>query len=362
MKIALVHELLTQMGGAERVLSELHAMFPSAPVFTLLADENKLRQEFAGWNVKTSFLQRLPRWFSYKWFLPLMTTAVASFDLSGFDLVISDASAFAKGVKIRSGQKHICYCHTPTRYLWQDRESYVNSLPYAWPVKLCLKPLLAYLRRWDYKAAQKPDLIIANSQEVKGRIWQFYGRDSLVVCPPVDTDFFTPGRQKQNFFLTGGRLEPYKRIDLAILACNELKLPLTVFGAGSQEKYLKSLAGPTVQFAGRISDEELRNLYRSAKALIFPALEDAGMMLVEALACATPVIAYGKGGALDFIEPGKHGEFFYEQTLGSLKQALQKFNERNYTQTVLTTQALRFGRKNFQQGIINAAKQLNLNL
>ncbi|MEK9180820.1 MAG: glycosyltransferase [Patescibacteria group bacterium] len=353
MKIALAHDFLTQLGGAERVLKELHEIFPDAPVYTLFFDEKKTYGKFAGWDIRASFLQKLPKFFSYKWYLPLLPTAVSYLDLTGFDVVISDASALIKGIKVSPGAKHICYCHTPTRYLWQERNDYVKNLTYPKLVKIVVQPCLSLLKKWDWSVAQKVDVFIANSQEVRGRIEKYYQRDSEVIYPPIDTDFFTPASQdsSRSYFLAAGRLEPYKKIDLVIKAFTRLKILLKVAGTGSLSKKLRESAGPNIEFLGRVGDEELRELYRGAKAFVFPALEDAGMMILEATACGTPVIAYKAGGALEFVEEGITGEFFTEQNANSLINVIEKFDPAKYRTEALVAKARQFDKKVFREKI-----------
>ncbi|PIR97003.1 MAG: glycosyltransferase family 4 protein [Candidatus Doudnabacteria bacterium CG10_big_fil_rev_8_21_14_0_10_41_10] len=352
MKVALVHDFLTQLGGAERVLDELHQMFPQAPVFTLVYDENKTQGKYTDWDIRTSFIQKLPWGIKrYKWYLALMPKAIESFDFSEYDLVLSDASAFAKGVKVKKPTKHICYCHTPTRYLWQMTDEYISTIQYPWFIKKIAKPFLMRQKLWDYKVAQKVDFFIANSLEVQSRIKKYYDRNSVVIYPPVDTNFFFPASDQlkaNGYFLTAGRLEPYKKIDLVVKALKELDKNLVVAGSGSLENELMLESGKNIRFLGRVTDEKLRDLYRGAQAFIFPSLEDAGIMMLESLAMGTPVIAYGKGGALEFIKPGQHGELFYEQTKESLKTVLENFDPSKYNQEELVKQAERFSKQSFR--------------
>ena len=361
MKVALVHEFLTQYGGAERVLEELHKIFPNAPVYTLVYDKGRSRGRFEGWNIKTSFLQHLP--FAnkhYKWFLALMPWATESFKFDGFDLVISDSSAFAKGILVPKNIPHICYCHTPTRYLWQMEDEYISTQKIPWWTKILARPVLSMQRKWDFKAAQRVTRFIANSHEVAGRIKKYYSRDSEVIYPPVRTDFFTPlvDQKRGDCFLAAGRLEPYKRLDLVLQACSKLNLPLKVAGTGTVSQDLKSLAGPQTEFLGWISDEQLRDLYRHARAFIFPALEDAGMMVVEAMACGTPVIAFGQGGAVEFVEHGKHGILFTSQSVDSLSQALKGFERMKFDPNILRARAEEFGVEVFRNTLLRIIEDM----
>ncbi len=354
-KIALVHEFLTQLGGAERVLQALHEIFPAASVYTLVHDKAKTQGVFANWDVRPSFLQQLPGGVkSYKWYLFLMPKAIESFDFSGFDLVLSDSSAFAKGVITKKPTIHICYTHTPTRYLWQDLNSYVAQARIPAILKPIIKSYLKhYLRSWDYDAAQKPDFLIANSQTVGERVKQYYDRESEVIYPPVDTEFFKPVANKQNYFFTASRLEPYKKIELAIEAFNQLKLPLKVAGDGTELKKLKiKYQKSNIEFLGRVTDEELRNLYAGAKAFIFPAYEDAGIMVLEALACGTPVIGFQRGGTAEFIRDGENGVLFAEQTVDSLLTAVKKISTMKFDPFKLRESALPFDKERFKEKIL----------
>lgn len=353
MKIALVHDFLTQLGGAERVLDELIQMYPEADVYTLVYDKSKTFGKYSGINIKTSFIQRLPGGVKhYKWYLALMPFAIRSINLSKYDLIISDASAFAKGASKPKGIKHVCYCHTPTRYLWLMEKEYLSTIPYPWVIKFFVRPVLFFLRKWDFKAAQKVDLFIANSREVQKRIKKYYGRESQIIYPPIDTEFFRPaGNPTRDYFLAVGRLEPYKKIDLVIDAFANQGVILKVAGTGSLLPAMRNIRRANIEFMGRVSDRELRSLYQNAKAFIFPALEDAGMMMLESLACGTPVIAYGVGGALEFIRPGIDGEFFHEQTKSSLIAAVQGFNQSKYKSADLVNQARKFSSRVFRREI-----------
>lgn len=361
MKIALVHDLLTQLGGAERVLEVLHELYPDAPVYTLLYDEERTEARYKKWDIRTSFLQELPKTWSYKWYLPLMPRAAASFDLTGFDLVISDASAFAKAVNVPKNAIHICYCHTPTRYLWQNRQSYLASLRYPAIIKLFARPLLRLLARQDYLVAQKVDVFIANSREVQKRIEKYYNRSSAVLYPPVDTDFFTydESREKKDYFLWTGRLEPYKRVDLVVDAFSRLNLPIKIVGVGSLTNELIKQKSSNIEFIGRVTDAELKKLYQSARALIFTALEDAGLVMVEAQSCGTPVIAFGGGGALELVNNGINGILFPHQTAESLVEAVKRFQTISFSAADISASTKAYGKlafKNNFQAKISQAK------
>ena len=271
MKIALVHDHLNQEGGAEKVLHVLHRMWPSAPIFTLQYDPSRLGHLFDDAEIRTSWLDRAPlskRFF--RWYLPLMPAATESYDLSGFDIVISSSSAFAKGIITGPQTLHICYCHTPTRYLWSDTNSYVDELRVPRLVKRFLPPLLSRLRVWDRVAADRVDTFVANSQTVAHRIDKYYHADSTIIHPPVDIDRFGISERPKTYYLIGGRLVSYKRYDLVVEAFTKLGLPLKIFGTGPIESDLRRMAGPTIEFLGKVSPEAQVRLYQDAIAFIHP--------------------------------------------------------------------------------------------
>lgn len=351
MKIALVHEFLNQLGGAERVLQNFLEIWPDATIHLLIYDKDRTNGLFEAYSKRISFLERLPFAKKYhRWFLGLMPTAVETFDFSDFDLIISDASSFAKGVRT-GGKLHICYCHTPTRFLWTEQEDYLASQPYPFWVKWAARPVLSLLKKWDYKAAQNPDFFICNSENVRNRIKKYYNRDATVIWPPVDTQVFHPEGKKENYFFVASRLEPYKKIQLVIEAFNDLGLPLKVAGSGTTSEKLRAMARSNIEFLGRISDEELRRRYSEAQAFIFPAEEDAGIMVLESQACGTPVIAYRGGGALETIREGLTGEFFDKQTLETLKEVISHFDISMYRSEVIRQHALQYDKKVFQEKI-----------
>ncbi len=350
MRIALVHEFLNQLGGAEKVLHNLLEIWPDATIHVILYDSEKTDGEFEKYQKKISLLNKFPFAKTHpRLLLPLMPQAVEDFRFADYDLVFSDSSSFAKGAKA-NGKLHICYCHTPTRFLWTEPE-YLDYQRYPSFLKRLGKMFMPILKKWDYKAAQRPRFFIANSINVKNRIKKFYDRDSVVIHPPIDTDFFQPLGEKMDYFFTVSRLEPYKRVDLIIEAFNELGLPLKIAGTGTIMDELKAAAKPNIEFLGRVSDEELRKHYSGAKAFIFAAEEDAGIAMLEAQACGTPVIAYGKGGALEAVKPGVTGEFFMEQTSAAIIEKVKNFNTVKYESNLLRGHAIEFDKKNFQKKI-----------
>src|SRR3989338_2046730 len=298
MKIALIHDHLIQEGGAERVLQNFSGIWPSAPIYSLLYDQEKLGEIFKDKDIRTSFLQNWPGALKhYQWFLPFMPTATESYDLMEYDVILSSCSAMAKGVITRSNTLHFCYCHTPTRYLWSDTHRYLEELKYNRLIKKIIPPILTKLRSWDQLAAQRVDFFIANSKNVADRIKKYYRRDSLIIHPRVATKKFYISENIGRYFLCGGRLVGYKRFDLAILAFNRLGIPLKIFGQGPEEKKLRSLAKPNVEFLGKLSQAELTKFYSQAIAFIHPQIEDFGITAVESMAAGRPAISYAAGGA-----------------------------------------------------------------
>ncbi|MGE5297664.1 MAG: glycosyltransferase [Acidobacteriaceae bacterium] len=351
MKIALVHEYLTQLGGAERVLENFLEIWPDATLYLLVYDKNKTEGRFEKVRKVTSFLDKFPFVKNHhKLFLALMPAAIESFRFDDFDLVLSDSSSFAKGVITK--KPHICYCHTPTRFVWTESENYMDKQPYPEILKACGRLALKYIKKWDLRASQRPDFFIANSKNVQDRIKKFYGRGSEVIYPPVDTDFFSPtGGGRQDYYLVASRLEPYKKVDLVIEAFNDLKLPLKVAGIGTQLGSLKKIARGNIEFLGRVSDKELKKLYSEAKAFVFPAEEDAGIMMLEAQSCGTPVVAFRKGGALELVKENVTGIYFNEQTSAAIKQAITEFKPEIFDPSAIRQFALQFDKKEFQKNI-----------
>lgn len=352
MKVALVHEHLAQDGGAESVLRSFQDTYPSAPTYTIVYDPRHAHNSFADKDIRTSFIQRLPGGVRhYKWYLPLMPTAVERFDLSQFDVVLSSVSAFAKGVITRPDSVHICYCHSPTRYLWTDTHDYIEALPYPRILKRYIERHLTSLRMWDRLAADRPDFYIANSQAVRQRIQKYYRRESAVVHPPVATEQFSIAGKTEKYFLAGGRLVAYKRFDLPVMAANRLGVPLMVFGDGPEMKRLRSLAKKNVTFLGRVSDAERAELYRKAVAFINPQEEDFGITVVEAMASGRPVIAYRRGGACETVREGESGVFFDDQEWESLADAMIRLKPENFSPTAIRTWSERFSTQQFKKKI-----------
>ncbi|MBI4591872.1 glycosyltransferase [Candidatus Uhrbacteria bacterium] len=357
MKLALVHDYLIQGGGAEKVVGVMHSLWPNAPLYTLLFDPKSL-PAFAGRDIRTSFLERLPLGRrKYQWYLPLMPTATEHYDLSDYDVVLSSTSAFAKGVLTRENTLHICYCHTPTRYLWSDTHSYIQELHVPRIVKNLLPPLMTRLRVWDRQAADRVDVFIANSHTVARRIQKYYGREATVIHPPVDTHRFSISNEPKTYFLTGGRLVAYKRYDLVIEAANRTGFPLKIFGSGPVEQNLKRMAKPHIEFLGRVSDEEQAKLYAGARAFIHPQEEDFGITPVESMAAGRPVIAWRKGGATETVQEGLSGQFFDEQSWEELADFMIRFRDVDWDSQAIKAYAEKFSCARFERELLDFVKE-----
>lgn len=354
MKVALVHDYLNQMGGAERVVLALHEIFPDAPIYTSIYDPERVDAAFQKMDIRTSFMQKLPLVKKHHQpFLPFYPFAMERLDLRGYDLVLSSSSAFGKGVITRPETMHICYCHTPMRWCW-NYDEYVKREQLGRISRSVLPFLITGLRVWDQTSAMRVDHFIANSPAVAERIQKYYRRDAVVIPPPVEADRFTfdPTIQPEEYFLIVSRFMPYKRIDLAIAACNLLQLPLVIIGNGRDEKRLKSLAGPTIRFMGRLSDAEVMYYYAHCRAFILPGEEDFGITPLEAQASGRPVIAYRAGGALASVIDDVTGTFFDEQAVESLAVALASFDERKYDPQTIRNHALEFDMPRFHRRIL----------
>lgn len=355
MKVAIVYDRVNKWGGAERVLLALHEIFPKAPLYTSVYDSKKASWAKVFPEVRTSFLQKFPFTKNNHEFLAIfMPWAFRSFNLKDFDVVVSVTSESAKGVKVGPNQLHICYCLTPTRYLWSHYDEYFKS-----PIfKKISKPIVKYLRKWDKKAARNPDVVVAISREVKKRIQKYYKRDSIVIHPPININKNKFVSKRKRYYLVVSRLVGYKKVDLAIAALNTLGYPLVVIGTGRQKRKLKMGAGDNVKFIGEVSEKKLAGYYKSAKALIMPQEEDFGIVAVEAQSYGVPVIAYRGGGALDTVVHGKTGILFKKQSVASLVLAIKKFERTTFKYEALTANAKKFAKKKFQKEFFELTKKM----
>jgi glycosyltransferase involved in cell wall biosynthesis len=350
MRVALVHDYLNQRGGAERVLGVLHRMFPEAPIFTSVLDRATLWPELRSADIRPSWMQRLPGiQRHFKKYVLLYPLVFERLDLSGFDLVISSSSAFAKAARAPRGGVHVCYCHTPARFLW-DYDQYVEREDFGRTVRAALPWAIRTLQRWDLRTAARPNLYVANSSIVADRIRRIYGRQATVVPPPVDVARFPEApAETEDYYLVLSRLNTYKRIHLAVEAFNKLGRRLLIVGDGPHRPALERMAGPTVRFLGHVGDEEVTRLLMRCRALIFPGEEDFGITVLEANAAGRPVVAYQGGGALDSVEPGVTGVFFSEPSPDSLAEAVVRSGRVAWDRDVLRRHACRFDAAAFQE-------------
>ncbi len=364
MKVALVYDRVNKWGGAERVLLALHEMFPDAPLYTSVYDA--VRAPWARvFDVRPSFLQYFPfAQNNHEWYASWMPIVFESFSFDEYELVISITSEAAKGIITKPQTKHVCVCLTPTRYLWSGYQDYFQNIF----LKILSFPLISYLRLWDKIASKRPDTYIAISQEVKKRIKEYYKKDSTVIYPATTISLNHKEKPKEvGYFLIVSRLVPYKKIDLAVKACSTYNLPLKIIGTGSQLSYLKSIAGPTVEFLGSLTDEEVVRYYNGCCATIFPGIEDLGLTVLEAHQFGKPVIAFAGGGALETVEAGKTGEFFFPQTSSALGDKLQmliksKKIEIGKTESMYTPYCLQhakqFGKEQFEKDLRSFLKKI----
>ncbi|MFH0892736.1 MAG: glycosyltransferase [Candidatus Falkowbacteria bacterium] len=357
LKVALVHDHLAQDGGAEAVLRVFTEIFPEAPIYTLLYEEKNAKKYYAGKKIYTSIIQKLPGGVRhYQWYMPFMPMAIEFFDLSSYDLVLSDSSSFAKGVITPLDTLHVCYCHTPTRYLWDYTHKYISELKYNKYFKKLISLVLNYVRVWDRTAADRVDRYIANSKTVRSRISKYYRQNSTLIYPPVELDkFYIAEREaEEKYFLAGCRLNPYKRIDIVIEAFKDLGLKLKVFGDGPDMPRLKKIAGAAgnIEFLGRVDDEKRAELYALSQAFIHPQDEDFGITVVEAQASGRPVLAFRKSGATETVIEGMTGEFFDEQTATAIVGAVKKFDAARYDPGAIRGHALKFSKERFKDEIV----------
>lgn len=350
MKMALVHDYLVQgIRGAERVVDVLHDMYPEAPVYTLLYDPERMEDRLREWDIRTSLLQDIPGALRlYKMLYFLMPVGVDYLDLSEFDLVLSSSCGWSKSAPQREGALHVSYVHSPARFLWFWADEYIRTLRANPLVKLAVRASIPPLRDWDRRTAMRPQHLVCNSLTTRRRIREAWGREAEVIHPPCDTDKFVPGDQVGDYFLAVCTLNPYKRVDVAVEAFNELGLPLVVVGDGPELEYLRERAGANVELVGKVSDEEIANYYARCRAFIMPQEEDFGIAPLEAQACGRPVIAFGAGGALETVVDGQTGIFFDRQRPESLIEALRRFQSMQFSPQACRAQAERFSIEQFR--------------
>lgn len=359
MNVALVHDYLNQSGGAERVLKALCELFPEAPIFTLLYDEKKTGGEFAAKTIRASFLQRIPgaRHF-HRALAPLMPLAIEQLDLHAYDLIVSNSESFAKGVLKRPDALHICYCHTPARFLWEGHQKHLTRSRLPFFCKAIAPPFLTYLRVWDLFASRNVDVFLANSRFIAARIQKYYRRDAEVIYPPVAMKDFDTLYQKKNYYLLLMRLVPYKRPEIVVEAFNEIGLPLIVVGDGPMRRKLVSMAKPNVTFLGAKPHSKVARYYGEAQALLFPQEEDFGVSALEACASGTPVIAFRAGGAREIVREGVNGMFFESQTARDVVKAVRAFQKNRFDAKIIRKSMEGFDEERFKREMMGVLKNL----
>ena len=354
-RIAIVHEYLTRMGGAEKTAKVLADLFPSARIFTLLFDEEKCGKDFPAWRVETSNLQNFPEFLRRrpKFLLPFLPSAIEQFDFSDFDIVISSSSAFAHGLIPSLKNRHICYCHSPARFLWDYSHEYLRENKIGGIKKILLGTKLKELRIWSRLSARRVDRFVANSATVQKRIQKYFRTDSEIVHPPVEVGKIRLGMNHENYFLIVSQLANYKKIELAISVFNKLRRRLVIVGDGPRREFLESIAGPTIEFHGWRSDSEIRDLLQNCRGFIFPGEDDFGIAPVEAMAAGKPVLAFARGGATETVVHKKTGILFDSQTPESLENGLAEFfaHEKKFDSKKIRAHSRQFSRQNFEQKI-----------
>jgi glycosyltransferase involved in cell wall biosynthesis len=350
-RVALVHDYLVQgLRGAERVLVVLHDLLPDAPVYTLVYDPDAMGEPFVSWDIRPSLLQRIPGGVRhYQKLIALMPRATERLPLLAYDLVVSSSSAWVKSVRTRDDAVHVCYCHSPARFLWHWSDEYVESLHLGRASRWALEQLIPRLRAWDRLTATLPTHYVANSATVRERIRRYWQRDATVIWPPVDTDRFLPEDRDEEYYLVVAALNPYKSVGLAIEAFNELGRPLVVVGDGPMRPELEACARPNIRFAGKVPEEELPRYYARCRAFVMPQEEDFGIAPVEAMSAGRPVIAYGAGGALETVAEGETGLFFGEQSVASLAEAVRRFESLSFEKQRCREQARKFDASRFRE-------------
>jgi glycosyltransferase involved in cell wall biosynthesis len=349
-RAALVHDWLTGMRGGEKVLESMARIFPDAPIYTLVHHRGEVSAELERHEIRTSFIQRLPARSAYRWYLPLFPRAIESFDFTGYDLVFSSSHCAAKAVITPAETVHLCYCHTPMRYAWDQFDAYFSPQRNGRLKFALIRRIIGRLREWDRRTADRVHAFAANSDYVADRIRRYYGRDAEVIPPPVDTDRFSPsGEPPGDYYLMVTALSPYKRIDMAIDAFNRMRRPLVVVGWGPERARLDGLAGPTVRLAGKVSDAELTELYRGCRGLILPGIEDAGIAPLEAMACGRPALVLAQGGAPEAVIDGETGVHIPEPTVDALIAAVDTAEGLSFNTGDIRAHAERYSTRRFEQ-------------
>jgi glycosyltransferase involved in cell wall biosynthesis len=352
MKAALVQDWLTGMRGGEKVLEAFCRRFPGAPVYTLVHRKGSVSEAIESHPVHTSFIQRLPAGSTrYQRYLPFFPAAIERFDLRGYDLVLSSSHCAAKGAVVHPGTRHLCYCHTPMRYVWAAYEEYFGAGRLRFPASWVLPLVATGLRQWDVTASVRVDSFAANSACVAARIRRYYGREARVIHPWVDVAYYTPGGEPEDFYLVVTALVPYKRIDLALEAVRRRPRPLWIVGDGVERRRLERMAPPGVRFLGWLPPEELRAYYRRCRALLFPGEEDFGIVPVEAQACGRPVVGLGRGGLLETVRDGASGVLFAESDAGALAAAMDRCEGMRWDPVLIRDGVLRFSPERFEREV-----------
>jgi glycosyltransferase involved in cell wall biosynthesis len=348
MKIAIIHDYLNQYGGAERVVEALHDVFPEAPIYTSIYLPQNMPESFRKMDIRPSFMQRLPFLAKhFKKYLLLYPKAIESFDLAQYEIVISSSSAFAKAAIAAPMASHICYCHTPMRFVW-DYQNYIGKEALGFLMRSILPFAIHKLKRWDVETVERVNHYIANSENIQNKIREVYQRSAVVIYPPVRTAQYYPSEKVEDYFLVVSRLNAYKRIDIVIEAFNQLGLPLKIVGSGPQETLLKRMAKRNVLFLGKVPEAELVELYRHCQAFIFPGAEDFGIAPVEAQAAGRPVLAYKAGGALETVVDGVTGLLFDKQSPEAIVEIVTQFKRVEWNSSSIRENALRFDEKIFK--------------
>jgi glycosyltransferase involved in cell wall biosynthesis len=350
MRVALVHDWLTGMRGGEKVLLSLARLFPDAPIFTLLHVPGSVAPELEARQIRTTFVQTLPGVARrYRHYLPLFPAAAASIDLAGYDLVLSSSHCVAKGVQPAPGAVHVCYCHTPMRYIWDRYDDYFGPGRAPLPVRAAMAAAAPWLRAWDVRSSSRVSRFVANSSYVAERIRRHYGRDAVVIHPPVDTEFFTPGPDVPGTYdLVVSALAPYKRLDLVLDAYRGTGRQVRIVGWGPEEERLRAAAPPEVELIGHVDDETLRGLYRGCRAVLMPGVEDFGIVPLEAMACGRPAVVYAEGGGVESVVPGETGILFHEPTAAALRAAVDSLGTVRFNIAALRQRAEASGRAHFE--------------